>query len=244
MKILHIDIETAPHKVYTWGLWGQDISTKNIIEAGYTMCWAAKWDGKREVMFDSVHESKPEKMIKNVYDLLSQADAVVHYNGAKFDMPTLQKEFFMLGLPPLDYKQIDLLKVARRKFKFASNKLDYICQQLNLGSKVKHMGMELWKDCMDGDEKAWKIMKKYNKQDVVIMERLYHNMLAWIDAHPNRGLYIDSNDPVCRNCGSKDLMKNGKKMTNTGVYQRFQCKGCGKITRSRQQMEKHEGVTV
>jgi len=76
------------------------------------------------------------------------------------------------------------------------------------------------------------------------MERLYHNMLAWIDAHPNRGLYIDSNDPVCRNCGSKDLMKNGKKMTNTGVYQRFQCKGCGKITRSRQQMEKHEGVTV
>jgi len=244
MKILHIDIETAPHKVYSWGLWGQDISIKNIIEPGYTMCWAAKWDGKREVMFDSVHESKPEKMIKSVYDLLSQADAVVHYNGAKFDMPTLQKEFFMLRLAPLDYKQIDLLKVARRKFKFASNKLDYICQQLGLGSKVKHMGTDLWKDCMDGDEKAWKIMKKYNKQDVVIMERLYHNMLGWIDAHPNRALYIDSNEPVCRNCGSKDLMKNGKKMTNTGVYQRFQCRGCGRINRSRQQLEKKSGVTV
>ena len=129
MKILHVDIETAPNKVYVWGLWNQNVGINQIVEPGYTLCWAAKWHGKRGVIFDSVYESKPKDMIKHIHSLLDEADVVCHYNGTKFDIPTLNAEFLMFGLqPPSQYKQLDLLKTARGQFRFPSNKLDYISQ--------------------------------------------------------------------------------------------------------------------
>ena len=100
MKILLLDIETAPHRVFSWGIWNQDINPSNIIEQGYTVCWAAKWYGKKQVMFDSIHRSKRKEMIRGIYDLLEEADAVIHYNGTKFDIPTLNHEFLFDGLPP------------------------------------------------------------------------------------------------------------------------------------------------
>ena len=37
-RILLLDIETAPHRVFAWGLWGQDIYLDQIEEPGYTLC--------------------------------------------------------------------------------------------------------------------------------------------------------------------------------------------------------------
>ena len=92
-----------------------------------------------------------------------------------------------MGLdPPSQFKQLDLLQTTRQQFRFPSNKLDYVSQQLGLGSKTKHMGMEMWRDCMDGCPKAWKIMKRYNMQDVRLTEKYYKRLLPWIKNHPNR----------------------------------------------------------
>ena len=179
MKILLLDIETSPNTAHVWGLWNQNVSLNQLMESSYVMCWAAKWLGKKEVMFDSVMENSHTNMIKIIHQLLNECDAVIHYNGSKFDIPTLNKEFLLLGLkPPAPYKEIDLLKTARRKFKFPSNKLDYVAQALGVGKKVKHIGHELWIQCMAKDKKAWAIMKKYNKNDVVILEKVYNKMLA------------------------------------------------------------------
>ena len=246
MKILHCDIETAPHLVASFGLWKQNISPSNIIEPGYTLCWAAKWHGKREVMFDSVHESKPEDMVRSIHKLFEEADAICHYNGCKFDIPTLNKEFILLGLdPPEKSAQIDLLKVARKQFRFASNKLDYVAQQLGLGGKVKHKGMEMWRDCMDGDDAAWRAMKRYNIQDVRLLERLYKRLLPWIHNHPNWGLYLDADRPTCRNCGSNKVIKKGVERTTTMQYQRYKCSDCGTPLRGRKSLARaQEGITV
>lgn len=234
MKILHLDIETAPHKVYSWGLWNQNIAINQIVESGYTMCWAAKWNGKREVFFDSIYQSTEKQMLEGIFELMNEADAIVHYNGDKFDIPTLNKEFLMhnIGVPNPSH-HIDLLKTARKRFRFASNKLDYVAQELGLGSKTKHMGMDLWKDCMNDDEKAWKIMEKYNKQDVVLLEGVYNHLLPWIKAHPNHALFTDTDRPVCPNCGSSNIKKNGTETTLTMKYQRYKCTDCGTPIRGR-----------
>ena len=87
MKILLLDIETSPMTAYVWGIWDQNISPNHIIDSSEILCWAAKWLGEKEIMFDSVHNSKPKKMLKGIYDLLNDADAVIHYNGTKFDIP-------------------------------------------------------------------------------------------------------------------------------------------------------------
>lgn len=232
-SILHIDIETAPHVVYCWGLFKENISTKQVIEASRTICYAAKWHGKRGVVYDSLNYSSEEEMVAGLWHLLDEADAVTHWNGKRFDIPTINKEFMKYGWePPSPYKQIDLLHVARRQFKFASNKLDYVAQFLGLGAKVKHIGFELWVGCLGGDDKSWRIMERYNKEDVRLLERLYKRFLPWIKDHPNYGLYVDSERPVCPNCGGL-VHSRGIEHTKTQSYRRYQCTKCGTWARGR-----------
>ena len=92
MKILLLDIETAPNTAYVWGLWKQNISISQIVDSSSMLCWAAKWLDSPEVMFSSILMGK-KGMLKEIHKLLDQADAVVHYNGSRFDIPTLNKEF-------------------------------------------------------------------------------------------------------------------------------------------------------
>lgn len=240
MRLLFLDIETAPHLVYAWGLFDQTIGINQIVDPGYTLCWAAKWEGQRKIHFASVQHQGFKKMIRQMYDLLNQADAVVHYNGKKFDIPMLNTEFLNLGLiPPDDYYEIDLLRTARARFRFASNKLDYVAQHLEIGSKTQHKGMELWRDCMAGDKKAWKVMERYNRQDVNLLEPLYRKLLPWIKNHPNRALFDAKvvERPVCRNCGSSNIRKNGVRTTTSMVYQRWRCNDCGATMRGRRAIE-------
>jgi predicted RNA-binding Zn-ribbon protein involved in translation (DUF1610 family) len=226
MRILLLDIESSPNTAHVWGLWQQNVSINQLMESSYVLCYAAKWLGEKEVKFDSVHQSKPKTMLKGIHGLLNDADAVVHYNGTKFDIPTLNKEFLLHHFnPPSPYKQIDLLRVVRSNFRFPSNKLDYVAQRLNLGKKHEHEGHELWVKCMNGDKDAWKRMEKYNIQDVVLLESLYSTLLPWIKSHINHNLFADGQ--VCPNCGSHSLQKRGSAISSSGTYQRYQCRDCG-----------------
>lgn len=233
-----LDIETAPNLVHVWGLWQQNVGLPQIIAAGYVMCWAAKWLGDDKIMFDSVHQSKPKQMLKGIHHLLDEADAVIHYNGKKFDIPTLNKEFLLHGfMPPAPYKQIDLLSVARTQFRFPSNKLDYVAQALKIGRKTKHAGHELWIRCLNEEEQAWKEMEEYNRNDVVLLEQVYFKLLPWIKHHPNQNLYSD-HELICPTCGGHHHQRRGLAYTSTCTYQRFQCKECGSWFRERTNLTK------
>jgi hypothetical protein len=228
MRLLLLDIETAPNLVHVWGLWQQNVGTNQIIASGYVLCWAAKWYGEKEVMFSSIHDTSPKKMLVGIHKLINEADAVVHYNGRSFDMPTLNKEFMVHGMqPPSPYKQVDLCRVAKEEFRFPSNKLEYIAKTLGLGEKTKHEGHELWIKCMDGQPEAWARMEKYNRNDVVLLEAVYERMRPWIKSHPNHGLYDEPGVPVCTNCGSGRLIRRGFARTILNKYARFQCRECG-----------------
>jgi DNA polymerase elongation subunit (family B) len=232
LKILLLDIETAPNLVHVWGLYDQNVGINQIQAAGYVLCWAAKWHGEKEVHFSSVYSTSPKRMIAKIHALVNEADVVVHYNGTKFDMPTLNKEFILHGLtPPAPYKQVDLLRSARGQFKFPSNKLDYIAQALGLGSKVKHIGHELWTRCMARDPEAWAMMEKYNRGDVTLLEKVYERLMPWIRNHPGHGLY-GGEDRCCPNCGGSDLIRRGSARTIAHTYARYQCKGCGTWSRN------------
>lgn len=197
-----------------------------MVTSSSTLCYSAKWLGDKKIYFDSVNQSKPKKMLKGIHSLLSEADAVVSYNGKRFDLPTLNKEFLMHGMsPPAPYKQIDMLQVARGQFRFTSNKLDYVAQQLGLGKKVSHKGFHLWVDCMNGKPEAWKKMQSYNKKDVVLLEKLYNRMLPWVPNHPVHGLY--NRRHCCPKCGSKKYQRRGVAITKMVRYERLQCSACG-----------------
>jgi DNA-directed RNA polymerase subunit RPC12/RpoP len=160
--------------------------------------------------------------------LMAEADAICTWNGVSFDVPILHKEFLLAGLtPPAPSQQLDLLKTARRKFRLASNKLDFVAQSLGLGKKLKHKGMELWTGCMSGDEASWGIMKRYNKQDVVLLEKVYQRLVPWVERHPNLAEGL-----ACPKCASKHAQRRGEMVTRTRKYARYQCTDCGAWYRS------------
>ena len=232
MKKLIIDIETAPNKVWSWGLFKQNIAINQIDEPGYVLCWAAKWHGKKKVHFKSLHQHGREEMLKGAYDLLEEADAVIHFNGISFDIPTLNSEFIIMGWPrPAPFQQIDLLRVTRHSFRLTSNKLQFVAGHLGVGTKTPDVHFELWRDCMEGKPKALAFMKKYNIQDVNLTEKVYDKLLPWIYNHPNAGHF--SSHIICVNCGSERLERRGLQRTKTMEYQRFQCKDCGSWSRER-----------
>jgi DNA polymerase elongation subunit (family B) len=176
-------------------------------------------------MFESVVTGKA-RMVKRIHKLLDEADAVCHYNGKKFDIPTLNKEFLLMDLsPPSPAKQVDLLEVAKKKFRLASNKLEFVAGQLGLGSKTKHKGMELWLGCMKKNKEDWKVMEEYNKQDVRLLEKVYDRLLPWIDGHPNLSVIEDAE--CCPKCASQSFQARGRAISSAGVYSRFQCNNCG-----------------
>ena len=229
MRILLLDIETSPNLAHVWGLWQQNVGLPQLIESSYTMCYSAKWLGEKQIYFDSVQKSTSQSMLEGIHGLLEDADAVVHYNGTKFDMPTLNKEFLVHKMtPPPPTKQIDLLRVVKSQFRFPSNKLDYVAQRLGLGQKNHHEGHTLWIKCMNGDKKAWKVMEEYNIQDVVLLEKLYKRLLPWIKQPINQSLMKkDREGFVCPTCSKPHLISKGFRYTTTGAYQRYQCKACG-----------------
>lgn len=227
--ILFLDIETAPNIAYVWGLFNQNISHEHLDTASYILCWSAKWKGQPQITYQSIEKQDPPTMLTGIHAMLDKADIVVHYNGLKFDIPTLNKEFIRYGLkPPSPYKQVDLLLVCRKAFRFESNKLDAVLRALGLGEKVRHRGFSLWVGCMKGDPQCWKEMRRYNKHDVVALEKLYNNLLPWIEGHPNISAYYDK--PVCPNCGSPDIERRGKQIAISKWYQRYHCLNpqCGK----------------
>ena len=225
MKILFLDIETSPNVAHVWGIWQQNVGLSQLLESSYTLCWAAKWQGGKEVMFDSVYQSTPRQMVRRIHALIEQADMVVHYHGTSFDIPTLNKEYLLHHLPPPSpVKELDLLKIVRSKFRFPSNKLDYVAQRLGLGKKYNHEGHTLWIKCMNDDPSAWAEMEKYNRHDVVLLEELYKVLLPWMKGHLNHSTFTAS--PVCPNCGSPDNQRRGYAWTGAGQYQRYQCKEC------------------
>ena len=176
-------------------------------------------------MFYSTHHNSETEMLQKVHALLDEADCVVHFNGKRFDIPTLNKEFILKGFPPpAPYKQVDLLLVARSTFRFTSNKLDFISKMLGLGQK-KETDFQLWIDCMENDSQAWKKMKEYNIHDVILLEKAYLRFRPWIRNHANHSIY--HGEVCCPNCGSTDFQRRGYHVSSAGRYQRYQCTACG-----------------
>jgi len=238
MKILIYDVETAPKLAHVWGVWRQNIPPKMLAQDGYVLSWSAKWLSEPDIVYSDTlmaHGNKVKnegKLLKGLHALMDEADVIVTYNGNKFDTPVVNTAFIKAGMPPPSpSKSVDLYQVVRSKFRFTSNKLDYVCQQLGLGGKMEHEGFELWLLCMKGDRDAWDRMRRYNEQDVILTEALYLRVRPWVKAHPNINMAEMDGIRRCPSCGADKIKKNGYEYLAAGKYQRYKCSSCGTHSR-------------
>lgn len=234
-NILVIDIENSPNLAHVWSLWNNNVSLSQLQETGEIISFAAKWVGKKKVIFKSTFHDGMDAMLDEAHKLLSEADIVVGYNSKNFDMKHLNRAFIENGYaPPAPYAQVDLMHVVKSQFRFVSNKLDHVVQQLGLGKKTAHTGHDLWVRCMQGDAAAWALMRKYNKNDVVITEELYLTLIPWVPNHPNMALLKGVEGQACTNCASTNLQWRGYYYTAASKFRRFVCNDCSKWGRSSQ----------
>ena len=236
--MLFLDIETSPSLGYVWGKWEQNVL--EFEKEWHIMSFSVKDIGKKastyalpdyKVSYKKDKEDDKELM-KVLWKYLDTAEIVCAHNGKKFDMKKINSRFVYHGLPlPSPYKVVDTLQEARKHFGFTSNKLDDLGRYLKIGRKLSHTGFKLWLDCLKGDMKAWATMKRYNEQDVILLEKLYKRLLPYMNNHPPAGMY-NGKPMSCPNCGSGHVQRRGIMKTRTNIYQRFQCQDCGAWSKS------------
>ena len=169
-----------------------------------------------------------EQMVLRLWQVLDESDIVIAHNGDKFDIKMLNVLFVKYHLnPPSPYRSIDTLKVARKYFRFMSNRLGDLGMKLGVGDKLDNGGFENWLGCINNDPQAWRKMLKYNAQDVKLLEKVYLRLRPWMDNHPPINVLAGSPDS-CPKCGGTHLQRRGtRKSTKTGTYSRYQCQDCG-----------------
>lgn len=226
MKILLLDIENTPNLAWVWQAKTDYVNYKMLLKERELLCLSWKW---YQDPFTYWYRKGDDDMLPAAHDAMSQADAIITFNGLKHDIPILTDEFLRnnLFLPP-DTKQIDLIRPLRSKLKLFSNSLDFVLRHFGLPGKEDHDGFATWLGCMAEEKKAWNDMERYNRNDVVIMEPLYEKILPLISGFPNLNLFREDMVEGCPTCGGFNFQRRGYRRTATGVYARYQCQDDGR----------------
>lgn len=233
-KILFYDVETLPNIIYSWGIYDQ--TALDIVEEWKLLCFAYKWFGEKKVTCVSRRHFKDNTegaVVRELHRILEQADIVVTHNGISFDNKKANAKFAEWGLPPVKpAQQVDTKVLASGHFAFTSNKLDNLGRTLKVGRKVKKMDFSVWLGCMNYLKNRrlpvsdFVQMEKYNKQDVLLLEKVYLKLRPWSVRHPNVA-QISEKLASCPKCGGSKLKSKGFKYTTRCVYRQYQCSDCG-----------------
>ena len=238
-RTLLLDIETSPSLGWVWQKWQTDVLAFEQDWRVLSLSWMWLEDKTPKVLglpdfprYKKEPDSDYDVVVK-AHELLSEASIVIAHNIG-FDVKKLQARMAYWGMqPPSPFSQIDTLKIARRHFAFSSNKLGELCTHLGIGAKEDNGGMGTWFAAMQGDEKAWKRLKRYNVQDVILLRDLFVKLRPWATGLPNVAS-MSERPTACPKCGSEEgMVVSGYSYTNVSRKIKLQCKSCNGYSSSR-----------
>ena len=169
-------------------------------------------------------------MLEQFIEVANQATELVGHNGDKFDLAWIRTRCLLHGISMFPkYTTIDTLKVARSKFRFNSNRLNYIANYLGIGQKIK-TEFDLWKAILlNNDQVAMDKMLKYCKMDVVLLEKVFKHLNSHIEPKSHYGVLFGADRGTCPECGSDDLIINMRRTTASGLKKIiYKCNTCNK----------------
>lgn len=237
-KILYWDIETAPAIAYIWRPDDQYVPMDRLIEPSFILNWGAKWEGERKVYSGLVTPEEAiarddSRIVSDIAHMLREADASVAHNGDKFDFPILNGRILKHQLEPLGpLRTIDTLTLSRKAFQLPYHKLDFLGEYLGLGRKLK-TNQDLWNRCVAGDKLALARMKRYNRQDVVLLEKVFEAMKPYVRNLPRLFDAERENERACPFCGLDTLQVRGYYRTQASTMVKYQCTVCERYSRAK-----------
>jgi hypothetical protein len=228
-RVLLFDLETSFNVGFCFGKWEQNIN--RYLKEVRLLSFAYKWLGEDHIYcFAECDFKNNEGLVKELWETINKADILVAHHGKKFDVRMMNTFFIEDGLAPTKpYKVFDTREFAKYKFGFNSNSLDDLGEHLGFGKKERILDKDmLWERLTMGtaSNKDWAILKKYNKKDVILLEKVYLLFKPYTTNHPP----IHINDRgVCPMCGSDKLIHQGWKLLANGLKRKqYACKACGK----------------
>lgn len=245
-KILLYDLETTPLVSYHWGRWKVNINPENTLHESIILAYTAKWlfadSVQAEVLTpEEIRNFDDKRLVEHLWKLIDQCDILIAYNGNRADNKWINSRFLVHNLEvPRPFFSVDPYQVVKSKFGFSSNKLDAIASYLGLEQKIPTT-FDLWKECMQGNEKALHDMREYNIQDVFVLEHVYLRLRPYIKNHPNLANFFE--EDVCPVCGSKVFhLIDGYYGTTVNRYPIYRCGDCGTVFRARKAQEREKAV--
>jgi len=238
-KVLILDIETSPLLVYVWQLKDQFVGLNQMVQDWHIMAWSAKWLGKpaSSIMYYDQRNLKVGNdlpILRPLWKLLNEADIVLTQNGKSFDAKKINARFMLLGMkPPKPFRHLDTYLIAKHAASFTSHSLEYLserfCTKYKKLSHGKFPGLSLWRECLNGNKKAWDEMREYNIHDVLATEEFYEKIKAWAPESAPKPFFNKVIGAQCGTCGEKGHMQQrGYGVNARFTYHRLQCRTCGK----------------
>lgn len=183
-SVLYLDLEVSKSMMFNYGLSVPSgyINPDDLIKPFYIICWSASYLGSDTVWSDCVTQKEAKKwddsrILPRLQELMQSADLLAGHNLDRFDLRKANTRFLLNGIEPIvGKKTLDTLKIARAKFAFESNRLDFISQALGLRPKDDIRNADWLRIVTSGDPATLRKVNKYCRGDVKngmgILERL------------------------------------------------------------------------
>lgn len=186
-NVLYIDLEVSKSLVYNYGLKvpSKYMNFDNLAQEYYIICWSASYLNSDTVWSECVTPAEARKwsdkrILKRLRDLMDSADIIAGHNVDGYDMKRANTRFLLNGLPPVIGKKThDTLKIARQKFAFESNRLDYISQRLGFRAKDDITNDDWLKIVKTGDKATLAKVNKYCAGDVKNGKDIMQTLVKW-----------------------------------------------------------------
>lgn len=236
-KVLFFDIETSPCLAYVWGCGKQFVGIKQlrkerkIISIGYLFnkektVKVLKMDLNKHFI-NKFDDDADKEMLKKFVKIYNNANLVVAHNGRRFDRARIRARLVKYGLPDLDMSiPFDDSYTMTKAIDFTSHKLDHLGRYLQTGQK-DHIDYDVWVKVMEGSKKALNEMCVYMKTDVIRLRSAYNKLKPYAKSKLNLSAFHDTAE-ICPNCGTNNFCKDAIRYTNSGQFQAYLCKDCGK----------------
>lgn len=133
--------------------------------------------------------SDDREIVSDILASLEKADIVIAHNGVGFDMAFLRTRAIMHKLPVVHPRKIvDPVLLARRTFRFHSNRLDAIAQMLGCDFQKTPLAPKYWIKAMgDGDKESLDYIMEHNIADVFVLEEVARTVMPYIKTIDNIG---------------------------------------------------------
>lgn len=208
-----------------------DIEASNLSASmGYLLAIGYKWadEKKAKVLTLAQYPGKKatddRELLKAFEPIFREADLVVHHFGDFYDIPFLQTRRLIHKMKPLPrVATVDTWRIAKKRLKFHSNRLDAILKALGCPYSKTPLDGNVWIDASAGDRKALKYVAQHCFWDVMVLEWVYNATKAVWDQHPS----LNSSKFKCKICVNGDMRSEGLRRSAKRLYRRLVCKKCG-----------------